>query len=1131
MKKKLLLGIFAIVLFALTVAACNFFDNKEEKNVITFIVDDEVYATVETKGEEKISLPTNPTKEDYIFDGWYFDKDVWSSPFSANSFLNEKLTENLSVYAKWRIAAAALGEIKYDTTKKAISIHDTINATLFDASCIDANGKPANITVSVVGDFRAGKTVSILIIAQAKGVAPKSKTISNVKVYGDPSVQVSDDVQDYINMSDEIGEWKGKVELNNLLFNGIGKDSFGEPTQIHVTVNGSFEAGKVVNVVIHAVDIVGNETTKSIKDIKVYGAPQITYNERIKVIRQTDNLTPEFFGATAHDSFGEPINIILARKSGTQVAGNKIIINLSATDSKGNKTTLDIADIKVYGMPIIGLPKKTNFKINEEITVESLGLTVYDSFNDLPEISLSFIAGEQKAGTAAKYIATATDIAGNTTTREIEIKIYDMPTITIGRTFVNDKEEINSNTLQTTATDSFNQPIDVILTLKNGTFMGGNIVYYSFMAEDLAGNVCLMDDVGIKVYSQDGINFNYKDSIPQVMKLTSRGEEFITDATDSFGEPCTITLKTAEGYILKGGRKISLYIVATDIAGNIKRSNLFSNIKVYDIPTLRPADETIGFSISSASDLDSLFVVEDSFGNNLAYKAEISDAIAAGNYINVTVTASDDANNEFSEICRVAVVEDSTCVVLLFWGDELLDTLIVDNANDYTLPIPAEYEAPKGWYSKTGTAYTNSQGKGNMALSTTSYNYLYLHTNYTIFSAQELKSMRLSGDYILMTDIDLQGATWTPIGTYKSPFSGTFDGNGHSITNFKINGDLQYTGLFGYIDNATIKNLSVKDFNITSSNEDISSSHAGIGAGYSIYAGGLIGYNCGIVNNCHVSGIVSAASNGVSFRSNNDAYVGMIASYNLGTISNCSASGSATAVAHDISYAGGLVGFNKGIINNCYATTVVKSQSNNDGSIYNGLFPYTRAYAGGLVGFSGPRNMDEDVYVAIINCYATGSVNASAYAYSGPDSSGKANATARAYAGGLVGSINSSLITKTDCLIKNCYATGNVTAYGSANTSTDAAYSEWVMALAGGIVGRNGDNLWGGTVTNCYRLSGQTVSAIKVIGYDYPTDDKFTPAPTVSLFDLQSEIFLIGTLNWCDDDWIFHENDYPTLRG
>ena len=69
---------------------------------VSFIVDGEVYDTVKTNGSSTIKMPTDPTKEGYTFDGWYWDKDSWEKPFTAGSLLDAPLTSNMSVYAKWK---------------------------------------------------------------------------------------------------------------------------------------------------------------------------------------------------------------------------------------------------------------------------------------------------------------------------------------------------------------------------------------------------------------------------------------------------------------------------------------------------------------------------------------------------------------------------------------------------------------------------------------------------------------------------------------------------------------------------------------------------------------------------------------------------------------------------------------------------------------------------------------------------------------------------------------------------------------------------------------------------------------------------------------------------------------------
>ena len=90
----------------------------------------------------------------------------------------------------------------------------------------------------------------------------------------------------------------------------------------------------------------------------------------------------------------------------------------------------------------------------------------------------------------------------------------------------------------------------------------------------------------------------------------------------------------------------------------------------------------------------------------------------------------------------------------------------------------------------------------------------------------------------LMDDIDLSSvcgdgnngttnASWTPIGTDgEHTYSGTFDGNGHTISNLYINTEESNNqGLFGYTIDATIKNIKMENTNVTAC----------------YYVGGLIG--------------------------------------------------------------------------------------------------------------------------------------------------------------------------------------------------------------------------------------------------------------------------------------------------
>ena len=100
MLKRSVLKVSTFLMLLLSVvmvfAACGKMEFK-----VDFIVDDAIYATINTNGEEVLKMPNDPEKDGYVFDGWYWDKDSWKKPFSANSLLDAPLSSNMSVYAKW----------------------------------------------------------------------------------------------------------------------------------------------------------------------------------------------------------------------------------------------------------------------------------------------------------------------------------------------------------------------------------------------------------------------------------------------------------------------------------------------------------------------------------------------------------------------------------------------------------------------------------------------------------------------------------------------------------------------------------------------------------------------------------------------------------------------------------------------------------------------------------------------------------------------------------------------------------------------------------------------------------------------------------------------------------------------
>ncbi|MBR5518082.1 MAG: hypothetical protein IKV86_03550 [Clostridia bacterium] len=100
--------------------------------------------------------------------------------------------------------------------------------------------------------------------------------------------------------------------------------------------------------------------------------------------------------------------------------------------------------------------------------------------------------------------------------------------------------------------------------------------------------------------------------------------------------------------------------------------------------------------------------------------------------------------------------------------------------------------------------------------------YVISEASQLAFLAQSINARvasKFNGKYYrLESDINLNNINWTPIAVdLDKAFNGVFDGNGHIIRNLNITlNDSQFaSGLFGYIDNATISNLGIDTATVT----------------------------------------------------------------------------------------------------------------------------------------------------------------------------------------------------------------------------------------------------------------------------------------------------------------------------
>ncbi len=333
-----------------------------------------------------------------------------------------------------------------------------------------------------------------------------------------------------------------------------------------------------------------------------------------------------------------------------------------------------------------------------------------------------------------------------------------------------------------------------------------------------------------------------------------------------------------------------------------------------------------------------------------------------------------------------------------------------------------------------------------------------------------------------------------PIGNSSTKFSGTFDGKNHTISNLKTSG--QYSGLFGYVNGATIQNLTV---NVTN--------NAGATS-----ASGLVGAVNGTttIRNCTVNGTISGThqvGGFVGFAQGVYQDNTLVLPCNL-TIEGCTNNATVTTTSqasdNNRTSVGGFVGYV-----NAGATVTIKSyldengqtkKSTNNGKIsttssadnkgVGGFVGYSygkitltdcvneknatitgKERVGGLVGYIGKADSDSQKEMVISGCENKAAVTS--------------NSTNDVYGiGGIVGYNSGHKVAMTNCInsgaITGTHETAGIIGYSDHSDISGCTNSGAVSGFAtvGGIVGKMG----GGSIVSCKNTA--TVKASKARDID-----------------------------------------------
>ena len=288
-----------------------------------------------------------------------------------------------------------------------------------------------------------------------------------------------------------------------------------------------------------------------------------------------------------------------------------------------------------------------------------------------------------------------------------------------------------------------------------------------------------------------------------------------------------------------------------------------------------------------------------------------------------------------------------------FFDDQAVSTVCDMNDSPYYTPSGGSgwlyfikntsYQAAGAsntWYGHVDASGCTLDGSGYVTHISTPAGFAY-------FSQQINAGMDYSGKTVYLdNDLDLSAYNWEPIGYIAdcdgnaTPFKGTFDGQGHTISG--LNTPFQYPnmGLFGYVEGGIITNTFVVSGTINTVNA--------YGANETKHLGGLVGLvNGGTISNSEAAvsmtggsatvmgGLVGEATTGTihscSAMSVMTGYqMGGLVGTNGGSLQNSFANPSFTRSGGTL-YIGGLVGVNTGTVSNCYVRQRGTAQSGNFG--------------------------------------------------------------------------------------------------------------------------------------------------------------------------------------------------------
>lgn len=293
-------------------------------------------------------------------------------------------------------------------------------------------------------------------------------------------------------------------------------------------------------------------------------------------------------------------------------------------------------------------------------------------------------------------------------------------------------------------------------------------------------------------------------------------------------------------------------------------------------------------------------------------------------------------------------------------------------ASSVMLPVPKDgkYYTFLGWFSeKDGgvmaadgagkpvggiEGYTDEEGNWRINENATLYAHwgkVAAYRDYRYVGAlSDLTAMKSypAAKYLLVCDVDLQSATWSPV----ECFTGILEGDGHTISNAKVSVSSGTHAGFILENRGTVRNVTVKGLQVSYSVQSKATAFVGV----------LTGYQSGTVENCSVlqSTVTAYLSGNVGTYERLFLHVGGVSGFNVGSIKgtsvkNCTVSSHSHIGESDgevEANSGAVVGINSGTLMNCSSTDNMMKAHVEGGKTWTFTRYRTYARSAGIAGYN-----------------------------------------------------------------------------------------------------------------------------------------------------------------------------------